>query len=267
MKIKKSLLVCGLVLTAFLGGCGDQVSEKIENEPEIEEEVTENNFYESTSDIEESEQETEEFNESTENEVPDSKQDNAQKTEATEVQDEELFAYQEILRNAPAIEGEHSELEDAGFGYEENMEQFGKHLDYFTILDINEDGTKELIATTIINFRWAPISIYTCVDGSAVLLNEPAGVEEPVGETGYCTLSQCSTANGAYYNYICEENHFHSVWSGNPIGEPMVEDKAFVIEGTILMETECSVRESENATYFSELFQSNVAENVDAIAK
>ena len=54
-----------------------------------------------------------------------------------------LLAYQEILKEAPAIEGEHAKLDDASFDYDQNIELFGKHYDQFAIYDINKDDIQE----------------------------------------------------------------------------------------------------------------------------
>lgn len=172
-----------------------------------------------------------------------------------------LLAYQEILRAAPAIEGEHAELKDASFGYDENIEMFGNHYDCFAIADINQDGVPELIALSEVNFRWAPISVYTYADGNAVLLKDP----QDMGAHG--TFEQCSTANGSYITYICGENHIHSVWRGaDPMNGAVEENSAYVLDGTTLTATDCAGGEDENAVYFSDIAKKNIAENVDAIA-
>lgn len=173
-----------------------------------------------------------------------------------------LSAYQEILRSAPAIEGEHEELMDASFDYEQSLEMFGKHYDTFAIADINQDGIPELIALTTVNFRWAPISVYTYADGSAVLL------KDPLDEGAHDTFQQQSTANGAYITYICEDNHIHSVWRGtDPAGNAAEENHAYILDGTNLVATDCTVGESENTVYFSDIAMANTAENVDAITR
>ena len=173
-----------------------------------------------------------------------------------------LSAYQEILKAAPAIEGEHEELMDASFDYEQNFEMFGKHYDTFAISDINRDGIPELIALTTVNFRWAPISVYTYADGSAVLL------KDPLDEGADGTFRQQSTANGAYVTYICEDNHIHSVWRGtDPAGNAAEENHAYILDGTNLVATDCTVGESENTVYFSDIAMANTAENVDAITR
>ena len=90
-----------------------------------------------------------------------------------ESSNEALKAYYEILSSMPAIEGEHDEIENAAFGYEENHAMFGDHLDAFLIYDINKDGVPEFIASSTVNFRWEPIYVYTYADGQAVLLKDP----------------------------------------------------------------------------------------------
>lgn len=177
-----------------------------------------------------------------------------------DITDKALLAYQEILKAAPAIEGEPDELMDASFGYEQNLEMFGNHYDMFALFDINQDGTSELITLSVINFRWTPVSVYTYADGKAVLLKDPLDAEADE------TFAQISTANGAYITYFCEEHHIHSVWRGaNPMGEAVEENSAYILEGTTLIATDCAVGESENTVYFYDIAKANVAENVDAM--
>lgn len=170
-----------------------------------------------------------------------------------------LFAYQEILKAAPAIEGEHAELEDASFGYEENLERFGTHYELFALCDINQDDIPELIAQSVVNFRWTPVHVYTYADGETVLL------KDPLDTAAHGTFEQNSSANGAYITYICGENHIHSVWRGNtPIGE-VEENSAYTLERTSLSAVDCTAGESENTVYFYDIAKTNTAENVDAI--
>lgn len=171
-------------------------------------------------------------------------------------------SYQEILKAAPAMEGEHAELEDASFGYEQNLEKFGPHYDWFALADINQDGTPELLAQSVVNFRWTPISVYTYIDGNAVLLKDPLNPE------AHGTFEQMSTAGGAYNLYICANHHVHNVWRGmTPVGE-MEENQAYVLTGTILTATDCVLGENENNnTYFSDIAKPNRVEYVDAITQ
>lgn len=173
-----------------------------------------------------------------------------------------LSAYLDILKAAPAIAGEHAELSDAGFGYEENQAMFGNHLDCFAILDINSDGTPELIAQSIVNSRWAPVSVYTFADGKAVLLNDPLDPQ------AHGTFEQCSTAGGAYITYVCTERHIHSVWRGTtPMGDAAEENYAYVLSGTELTLTDCSAGEGENTVYLSDIAAANTAENLALIGQ
>ena len=173
---------------------------------------------------------------------------------------EAMLSYQQILKAAPAVEGEQAALADASFGYDENLKMFGNHYDLFALSDINQDGTPELIALSTVNFRWAPVSVYTYVDGNAVLLKDPLNSE------AHGTFEQRSTANGAYLTYICEENHIHSVWRGiGPTGEAAEENCAYALEGAVLTATGCTVGESEKTIYFSDIAKVNSAENADAI--
>lgn len=186
--------------------------------------------------------------------------------EPTEAEDtlkkKALLAYQEILREAPAIEGEHMELADAAFDYDQNLEMFGNHYELFAFLDINQDEIPELIALSTVNFRWTMVSVYTYVNGEAVLLKDQLNMEV------HGTFEQRSTANGAYITYVCKDNHIHSVWRGTtPIGEAVEENSAYVLEGTNLTTTDCIVGESENTIYFPDIAKVNTVENVEAMIR
>lgn len=149
-----------------------------------------------------------------------------------------ISAYQALLSECPALEGEHTELEDASFGYDENLAKFGKHYDSFAISDLNHDGIPELIAMTIVNNRWTPVSVFTyhdTPDGEIQLLKDPADPES------HATFEQMSTASGEYIFYICKDNHIHNLWSGQtPIGY-QEENHAYVFTGNGLEATDCSL--------------------------
>lgn len=171
---------------------------------------------------------------------------------------EALLCYQELLKAAPALEGEHPELEDAAFGDAQNKAQFGEHYDAFAVVDLDKDGIPELLASTVINFRWVPISVFTYAEGKAVLLNDP------LEEAANGTFEQNSAANGAYVTFVCAENHIHSLWSGNtPVG-PMAENHAYVLKGTSLTAVDCTATEG---TFFSDLAKTNTAANADALTQ
>ncbi|MCQ2748693.1 MAG: hypothetical protein MJ246_01390 [Clostridia bacterium] len=169
-----------------------------------------------------------------------------------------LNVYREILKSSPAIEGEHEELSDASFSYEQNNEKFGDHIDEFALYDINQDGTPELITLSIVNFRWTPISIYTIIDDKAVL------VKDPSYENAHGTFEDCSTANGAYLVYVCEDGHIHNVWRGtNPIGEEVEENNSYVLVDGRLESTTCDNK--ENIIYFSDITKPNTTKNISAL--
>ena len=176
-------------------------------------------------------------------------------------QAEAVSAYQKILEAAPALEGEHEELADASFGYEQNLKKFGNHYDLFALKDLNQDDVPELVALTIVNFRWTPVSVYTYADGNAVLLKDPLNAPCPV------TFEQNSSANGAYVIYFCEANHIHNVWRGaTPLGEAE-ENRAYALEGTSLILKDCLAGENEKIVYFSDIAKENSAENRAAIVR
>lgn len=257
MKRKIFALLC---VTFLLVGCGNtQMQEEVANKDKVQE----------------SEEDDFDLIESIEEEV--SVDENADKGEelmtydtgaadengaGSEMDKSARLAYRAILVEAPAIEQEQAQedLMDASFGYEQNLERFGNHYDYFALVDIDQDGISELLASTIINFRWTPISVFTYADGEVTLL------KDPLDEFAHNTFEQNSAANGAYYIYVCEKNHIHNVWKGtNPIGDEVEENYAYVLENGTLTWTDCVGGETENTIYFSDVAQPNTIENVDAI--
>lgn len=185
----------------------------------------------------------------------------APKEQKEEPSTQALQAYQEILKAAPAITGEHPELQDASFDDVQNREKFGEHYDQFMLADLNQDGIPELIASSTVNFRWIPISVYTFAEGKAVLL------KDPLEGAANSTFEQCSTANGAYVTYLCAENHIHSVWRGmTPVGEAE-ENHAYALEGTALKAVDCPIREGDKTVSFFDAAMVNSAENAEAITQ
>ena len=163
------------------------------------------------------------------------------------------------MKASPAIEGDHDELYDASFDYDQNLEKFGGHYDLFAILDINQDDVPELITLSIVNFRWTLVSVFSFKDGNVVLLKDPLEPE------AHGTFEQMSVANGAYTTYICEEGHIHNVWRGTtPVGDEAEDNYAYILDDA-LSSVECAAPESENTIYFSDIAVPNTAENVDAI--
>lgn len=232
MKVKFISLALVLALAGIFSGCGK--SQPAVTEPPKQAEVTETT--EQTQATEATEQ--------------------TQATEAMTPAQEALQCYQEILTSAPAIEGQPEQLQDASFDDVQNREMFGKHYDEFAIVDLNGDGIPELIASTVINFRWVPVSVFTYDGGQAVLLTNP--LEGSVNGT----FEQNSSANGAYVTYLCGQNHIHSLWSGDtPVGQ-MEENHAYTLEGTTLTTVDC---EATEGTSLSDIAKPNTAENASAL--
>lgn len=260
MKLKKCLVVCGLSLVVALCGCG--ATAPGENKSGITGEILEQ---------EQKEDDSEEVTKKITEVIEASGEDTQEVTEQAESEEVEtkdvagnsaLEAYKEILKAAPALEGEHEEIYDATFDYGQNVEKFGKHYDSFAVKDINQDGTPELITLSVINFRWTMVSIYTLEAGEAVLVKNSQGV----GTEG--SFDQMSTANGAYVAYICEENHIHSVWRGtDPMGEEIEENTAYAVSGTSLTVVDCTAQETEGTISIYDIMKENVPENVDTLAE
>lgn len=232
-KLKAIMLVCCLLFAAVLGSCGKAPAADAAEKPANQATPAETAQAESgTSEPEKS------------------------------LKEEALAAYQQILKDAPALEGEHEELADASFGYDQNLELFGNHYDLFALCDINRDDIPELIALSTVNFRWTPVSVYTYAGGEAVLL------EDPWEPTPHGTFEQYSGANGAYITYLCEEGHIHSVWRGaNPMGDAEEENHAYALEGTTLTAVDCAAGENENTVFFYDIALANTTANVDETLK
>lgn len=256
MKLKNALLICGLSLTTLLFGCG------ISSEPDSSdaEEKTEVVEQEETIVEDTNDKEPELIVESEPSETIESQdQDDTSASNEVAISDV-ISAYQEILNAAPAIDLESEELYDASMGYDENQEAFGDHYDSFVLADLNQDGVPELITKTVVNFRSTVVSVYTYVDGEAVL------VANPMVEDASWTLDQNSSANGSYTMYVCENFHLHNVWRGtDPMGEAVEENTAYSLDGKALSVCNCVVYESEQTNYIENDLVLNVAENVDAM--
>lgn len=171
-----------------------------------------------------------------------------------DLQAKALSAYQAILEASPALEGDHEELYDASFNYEQNLDMFGNHYDQFVLMDLNQDDVPELIALTVVNSRWTPVSVYTYAEFGILISN-------PVDPFSEVTFEQNASASGAYNIYFCEEGHIHSVWKGDtPVGE-VEENSAYALEGTTFVLKDCLAGENESTVYFSDVAKTNSAEN------
>lgn len=194
-------------------------------------------------------------------------------------QSKAISSYQNLLQSFPAIEGEPEELNDMAFGYDENLAKFGNHYDYFAISDLNNDSIPELIAMTIINNRWTPVSIFTYYtnqdnnkestsnDVNDNINQEIILLKDSLDPESHATFEQMSTASGAYDLYICKENHIHNVWSGNtPVGY-QEENHAYILNGITLESVECrlgvggKIDSNDIVIHFSDLANKNTEEN------
>lgn len=274
MRVKKLLAICSLSLVTMLSGCGSGASSEMTSniEETTSEEALQDITHEATSEesfeetiIKASDNASEETSTETNSEEISqdaSKTENATGTANDDTKANALAAYQQILRDAPALEGNPEELQDASFGYEQNMEKYGKHYDDFAITDIDQDGTPELIAMTVINTKWTPVSIYTYANGNAVLLNDPL---EP---TDHGTFELNSSANGICSLFICKNNHVHKIWHGStPVDENAEENYGYTLSNATLSATDCTESEGSYSTGFTDISKPNTAANIDAITQ
>lgn len=253
MRLKSFLLVCGLSLAVVLGGCG----KADEKEPAKDSQTTVNTDSEIKNDVKP------DTNSAAQTETSsDNNQDTQPENAASDVEAEALQAYQDILRSAPVMKGDLSDLYDLSFGYDDNIEKFGEHYDSFALADLNKDGIPELITVSTINVRWNVANVFTYADGKATL------IANTVNNDFVATFNQNSGANGAYLLFICDENHIHNYWSGtDPIGEPVDENYAYTLAGTSLEMVDCSISGGDTVTYYNDIGLVNSEENVAAITK
>lgn len=148
-----------------------------------------------------------------------------------------MAMYKELLETYPTIVPDHIEtLDDRTFGYDENLSQFGMHYDFFSIADLDMDGVPELIASTVINTAWAPVSVfeYNAFENQLYLLKDPLDPES------HATFEQMSTAGGAFNVYVCKNGHLHSNWGGDtPVGY-QEDDYAYVLTDDGLVVVDCA---------------------------
>lgn len=178
-----------------------------------------------------------------------------------------MAMYAELLEACPAVPREEGDcLEDLTFGYDENLAKFGKHYDTFAVLDLDRDGIPELIATTIVNRGWVPVSIfrYQAAENQLQLLKDPLDPE------AHGTFEHMSTAGGSYALYVCKDNHLHSTWGGDtPIGF-QEENHAYAVNPEGLAAVDCPVsifsgEEAHIAVDFSDILRTNDAENRNSV--
>lgn len=148
-----------------------------------------------------------------------------------------MLQYAELLKSHSTILYKNTEiLEDLSFGYEENIAQFGMHYDYFALLDLDNDGIPELIANTIINNGWMPVSVFQYQEAE----NQVQLLKDPLDPASHATFECMSTAAGSYNLYICREHHLHSNWGGDtPIGF-QEENHAYVLGSSGLEAVDCT---------------------------
>lgn len=218
-RIHKSMVFCLVLvmLAVFCTGCGKAPAKTESTQPTIQPTV------ESTETLETNAEENA-FTETTE----------AADTPAQKA----MLLYAQLLEAYPAILDQDVEiLGDLSFGYDDNMARFGKHYDYFAVLDLNQDGIPELIAYTIVNHGWTPVSVFQYEESE----NEVQLLQDPLDPESHATFECMSTAGGAYRFYICKDNHLHSSWSGDtPIGF-QEENHAYVLTSDGLAVVDCAI--------------------------
>lgn len=148
-----------------------------------------------------------------------------------------MAMYAELLETYPTIVPDHIEtLDDRTLGYDENLSQFGMHYDFFSIADLDLDGVPELIASTVINTAWAPVSVFEYNEFE----NQLYLLKDPLDPQSHATFEQMSTAGGTYNLYVCKNGHLHSNWGGDtPVGY-QEDDYAYVLTDDGLVVVDCA---------------------------
>lgn len=146
--------------------------------------------------------------------------------------------YAELLKAHPTILDQDTEiLNDLSFGYEDNLAKFGEHYDYFAVLDLDSDGIPELVASTVINSGWMPVSVFQYQEEQ----DELQLLKDPLDPEAHATFECMSTAGGTYSLYLCKDNHLHSNWGGNtPIGF-QEENHAYVLTESGFASVDCPI--------------------------
>lgn len=148
-----------------------------------------------------------------------------------------MAMYKELLETYPTILPDNIEtLDDRTLGYDENLSQFGMHYDFFSIADLDLDGVPELIASTVINTAWAPVSVFEYNEFE----NQLYLLKDPLDPQSHATFEQMSTAGGTYNLYVCKNGHLHSNWGGDtPVGY-QEDDYAYVLTDDGLVVVDCA---------------------------
>ena len=123
--------------------------------------------------------------------------------------------------------------------------QYGSKMEvhYFSILDLNRDGTDDLLTYEIVNMRYEKIRAYTLDDKDNVVPFQFEDGQEALFDNNH-------QANGAYGFYVCSEGHIHNCYSGGFSSNEMI----YRVEGnTILLYlTHEEDYEKNSSTYFEQ---------------
>lgn len=178
-----------------------------------------------------------------------------------------MAMYEELLKTYPTIVDDNSEdLNDLSFGYEDNLAKFGMHYDVFGVIDLNQDGVPELVASTIVNTAWIPISVFEYDEAG----NRLCLLKDPLDPESHATFEQMFTAGGGYSLYICRNGHLHDNWGGDtPLGF-QEENHAYVLNEEGLAAVDCAISNytgnaSDIAVYFRDILRINDEETRNSV--
>lgn len=104
--------------------------------------------------------------------------------------------------------------------------QYGSKMEvhYFSILDLNQDGTDDLLTYEIVNMRYEKIRAYTLDDKDNVVPFQFEDGQEVLFDNNH-------QANGAYGFYVCSEGHIHNCYSGGFSSNEMI----YKVEGNTII--------------------------------
>ena len=134
------------------------------------------------------------------------------KVQAASAKVKAMKAYGKFLAKHPAKDfGD--KYYDASFSSDDTS-----YITSYFLYDMNKDRIPELITQTNVNFRWHIIRIYTYKNGKVTLCKFADGQD--------AVFDNNSSANGAYYFFVCKKGHFHNTYSGG------MEDSEYIYKGT-----------------------------------
>lgn len=132
--------------------------------------------------------------------------------------DTDIYDYEDTGSSTPSPAGkEHKAYKAFLEQYEGDVEEassrvageYGtsEEIHYFSIYDLNQDGTDDLLTFEIVNIRYEKIRVYTLDNKNNVVPFLYEDGQEALFDNNH-------QANGAYGFYVCSEGHIHNCYNG-----------------------------------------------------